>query len=144
VLPPSFTPCNDYFFLRDSPALLYAIATACFCGFPASTSRRMFSLKPALVLAFFPPISGIFDSLSINACFLCTHPLGWVYNNYENIMSEKLYTQHDLEIELLKNNQNHLFKILDRIDTHQKWMLGIMGSGFFGLLGLMAHGFHWF
>lgn len=58
-------------------------------------------------------------------------------------MSEKIYTQHDLDIELLKNNQSHLFKMLDRIDSHQKWMLGIMGSGFLGLLGLMAHGFKW-
>lgn len=57
-------------------------------------------------------------------------------------MNEKLYTQHDLDIELIKNNQSHLFKMLDRIDTHQKWMIAIMGSGFLGLLGLMAHGFH--
>ena len=59
-------------------------------------------------------------------------------------MSEKVYTQHDLDIVLLKNNQSHLFKILDRIESNQKWMLGLMGSGFFGLLGLMAHGFKWF
>ncbi len=58
-------------------------------------------------------------------------------------MSEKLYTQHELDIELLKNNQSHLFKMLDRIDAHQKWILGVMGSGFVGLLGLMAHGFKW-
>ncbi len=58
-------------------------------------------------------------------------------------MSEKLYTQHDLDIELIKNNQSHLFKILDRIETHQKWILGLMGSGFVGLLGLLAHGFKW-
>ncbi len=58
-------------------------------------------------------------------------------------MSEKLYTKDELDIELLKNNQSHLFKILDRIESHQKWMLGIMGSGFISLLGLMAHGFKW-
>ncbi len=58
-------------------------------------------------------------------------------------MNEKLYTQDELDIELLKNNQSHLFKILDRIESHQRWMLGIIGSGFIGLLGLMAHGFKW-
>lgn len=58
-------------------------------------------------------------------------------------MNRKMYTQHDLEIEILKNNQSHLFKILDRIESNQKWMFGLMGSGFIGLLGLMAHGFKW-
>lgn len=59
-------------------------------------------------------------------------------------MSEKLYTQHDLDIELLKNNQSHLFKMLDKIESHQKWLLGLMGTGFVGILSLLAHGFHWF
>jgi hypothetical protein len=57
--------------------------------------------------------------------------------------NEKLYTKQELDIELLKNNQNHLFKILDEIKSNQKWMLGIMGTGFIGLLSLMAHGFKW-
>jgi hypothetical protein len=57
--------------------------------------------------------------------------------------NEKMYTQQELDIELLKNNQNHLFKILDEIKSNQKWMLGIMGTGFIGLLSLMAHGFKW-
>ena len=59
------------------------------------------------------------------------------------VMNEKIYTQHDLDIELLKNNQSFLFKTLERIESNQKWMIGIMGSGFIGLLGLMAHGFKW-
>ncbi len=58
-------------------------------------------------------------------------------------MSEKLYTQDELEIELLKNNQSFLFKTLERIESNQKWMFGLVGSGFVGLLGLMAHGFKW-
>jgi len=58
-------------------------------------------------------------------------------------MSDKLYTQEQLDIELLKVNESHLFKILDRIESQQKWILGLMGSGFLGLLGLMAHGFKW-
>lgn len=58
-------------------------------------------------------------------------------------MNEKIYTQHDLDIELIKNNQNYLFKALERIESNQKWMFGLMGSGFVGLLGLMAHGFKW-
>ena len=56
-------------------------------------------------------------------------------NEYDDISEE--------DIELLKNNQTHLFKMLDRIDLHQKWTLGIMGSGFLSLFGLMIHGFHW-
>ena len=58
-------------------------------------------------------------------------------------MSDKLYTQQELDIELIKNNQSYLFKTLERIESNQKWMLGVMGSGFLGLLGLMAHGFRW-
>ena len=59
------------------------------------------------------------------------------------MQNQVTYTQDQLEIELLKNNQSHLFKILDRIEAHQRWILGLMSSGFIGLLGLMAHGFHW-
>ena len=64
--------------------------------------------------------------------------------------SETFYTQEQLEIELLKqknediyNNFMHIYKTLDRIESHQKWMLGLMGTGFIGLLSLMAHGFKW-
>lgn len=55
----------------------------------------------------------------------------------------KLFTQEQLDIELLKNNNSHLFKTLDRMESNQKWMLGLMGTGFIGLLSLMAHGFKW-
>lgn len=65
-------------------------------------------------------------------------------------MSEKLYNQEQLDIELLKQkneefhrNFAHIFKILDKIESNQRWMLSLMGSGFLGLLGLMAHGFKW-
>ncbi len=61
-----------------------------------------------------------------------------------NKMSDnKKYTQEELDIALLKNNDSHLFKTLDRLESHQKWLLGIVSSGFMGLLGLMAHGFKW-
>jgi len=64
------------------------------------------------------------------------------------MLQEKIYTQEQMDLaliglELLKNNQAQLFKILERLESHQKWILGIMGSGFIGLLGLMAHGFKW-
>ena len=59
------------------------------------------------------------------------------------MIGEKLYTQEQLDIELLKNNDSHLFKALERIEAQQKWILGIMGAGFLGLLSLMAHGFKW-
>lgn len=30
-----------------------------------------------------------------------------------------------------------------RLDSHFRWLLGIMLAGFGALLGVMAHGFHW-
>lgn len=56
---------------------------------------------------------------------------------------QQLFSKEQLDIELLKNNNSHLFKTLERIESHQKWMLGLMGTGFVGLLSLMAHGFKW-
>lgn len=56
---------------------------------------------------------------------------------------DKLYTQQELDVELLKNNQGHIFKVLDKIESQQRWILGLMGTGFLGLLGLMARGFKW-
>ena len=58
-------------------------------------------------------------------------------------MTQPIYTQEQLDIALLKNNQNHVFKLLDKIESQQRWLLGIMSSGFIGTLGLMAHGFKW-
>ena len=55
----------------------------------------------------------------------------------------KLYTQEQLDIELLKHKNDEIYRTLDRIESHQKWMLGLMGTGFLGLLSLMAHGFKW-
>ncbi len=60
-----------------------------------------------------------------------------------DMSQEKIYTQDQLEIEIIKNNENHLFKILERLESNQKWILGLMGSGFIGLLGLTAHRFKW-
>ena len=54
-----------------------------------------------------------------------------------------MYTQEQLDIELLKQNDSNLFKTLDRIESHQKWLIGVMSTGFLGLLGLIAHGFKW-
>jgi hypothetical protein len=66
--------------------------------------------------------------------------------------SSKMYTQEQLEIELLKNNQSHIFKVLDRIDqkvdSHFHWTLGlILGMYAIGLTGLIAaigHSYNWF
>jgi hypothetical protein len=56
---------------------------------------------------------------------------------------EILYTQQELDIELLKQKDNELEKTLDRIESTQRWMFGLMGTGFLGMLSLLAHGFHW-
>jgi hypothetical protein len=58
-------------------------------------------------------------------------------------MKEKIYSQEEVDIKILQNNSSHLFKTLDRLESHQKWLLGVMSTGFLGLLGLMAHGFKW-
>jgi|FreactTroBogLake_1042271.scaffolds.fasta_scaffold38905_2 hypothetical protein len=55
----------------------------------------------------------------------------------------EFYTREQVDIEILKNNDSHLFKTLERIESNQKWILGLMGTGFLGLLSLMAHGFKW-
>lgn len=55
----------------------------------------------------------------------------------------KTFTQEQLDIELLKQKNDDFSKTLDRIESNQRWMFGVMGSGFLGLLGLMAHGFKW-
>lgn len=59
------------------------------------------------------------------------------------INNEKMYTQEQLDIDILKNNNTHLFRTLERIESHQKWLIGVMVSGFLGLLLLIAHGFKW-
>jgi hypothetical protein len=63
---------------------------------------------------------------------------------------QKLFTQEQLDIELLKQKNGdisitfgQIYKTLDRIESQQKWLLGLMGTGFLGLLSLMAHGFKW-
>lgn len=53
--------------------------------------------------------------------------------------------------EIAKNTKATLERIdrrLDTIETNQRtdfrWLLGIILGGYVGLLGVMAHGFHWF
>lgn len=65
-------------------------------------------------------------------------------------MTQKTYTQEQLDIEILKqkNEDFHrsferIYKLLDRIESQQKWMFSLIGSALLGLLGLIAHGFHW-
>jgi len=53
------------------------------------------------------------------------------------------YTQEQLDIALLKQKNDTFNQALNRIEGNQKWLLGLMGSGFIGLLGLIAHGFKW-
>jgi len=68
-------------------------------------------------------------------------------------MKEQLmYTQEQLDIELLKNNQGHIFKILERleqkVDSHFHWTVGLMFGlytmGLSGLIGALGHAYGWF
>lgn len=65
-------------------------------------------------------------------------------------MKELTDTQEQLEIALLKQRKedidktfDYFYKAIDEINSNQRCWLGLMGSGFLGLLGLMAHGFKW-
>jgi hypothetical protein len=53
------------------------------------------------------------------------------------------FTREQLNIELLKQKNDSFNETLKQIMSHQRWMLGLMGTGFLGLLGLMARGFKW-
>lgn len=57
--------------------------------------------------------------------------------------NQEFYTKEQVEIELIKQNNSYIIKTLDRIESQQKWLIGVMTSGFVGLLGLIAHGFKW-
>ena len=75
-------------------------------------------------------------------------------------MSEAImYTQEQMDIAILKNNQGNLSKMLERIegrfdkleqkvDSHFHWTLGwIFGMypmGLIGLIGALGHAYGWF
>ena len=54
-----------------------------------------------------------------------------------------MYTQHDIDIALLKEKDTSIELALSRIENTQKWMFSLMSSAFIGIFGLMAHGFKW-
>ena len=77
--------------------------------------------------------------------------------------SQAIYTQEQLDIALLKNNQSNISKTLDRIesnfnsrldkidqkvDSHFHWMLGLIigmyAMGVTGLIGALGHAYNWF
>lgn len=69
-------------------------------------------------------------------------------------MNQKLYTQEEVDIKLLNSKNDNFEKSLERIerylgrldsklDSRCIWLLGLMGTGFLGILSLMAHGFNW-
>jgi hypothetical protein len=70
-------------------------------------------------------------------------------------MSQQLmYTQDQLNIELLKQGQGQVSQTLNRIETELlqmdrkieanfRWVLTVMGTVGIGILGIMAHGFKW-
>jgi len=70
------------------------------------------------------------------------------------VKNSELYTQEQMDIALLKNTndefhrsneriEKHLEKIENNMNANMKWLLGLMGTGFIGILSLMAHGFKW-
>lgn len=77
-------------------------------------------------------------------------------------MSAAMYTQEQMDIALLKQEQGNISQSifgmdkrmdgierkLDHLESEMKanffWLLGLYGLGFMTLLGFMAHGFKWF
>lgn len=43
-------------------------------------------------------------------------------------MIERVYTekehQNEIQLKLLENNQSHVFKTMERIESHHRWLLG--------------------
>lgn len=73
--------------------------------------------------------------------------------------NNKIYTQEQLDLELMKNNQSNLSKTLERIestfhrleqkvDSHFHWTVGLMFGlytmGLSGLIGALGHAYNWF
>lgn len=69
-------------------------------------------------------------------------------------MSELIYTQEQLDIELLKQSkdtvgqtlvriENELLQMDKKIESNFRWVLTVMGTVGIGMLGVMAHGFKW-
>lgn len=76
---------------------------------------------------------------------------------------QHMYTQDQLDIALLKNNQSSFMKSLERIensitsrldkldqkvDSHFHWTLGLIfgmyAMGLTGLIGALGHAYNWF
>ncbi len=64
----------------------------------------------------------------------------------------QMYTKEQLDLELIKNNNNHIFKALERleqkVDSHFHWTLGLIfgmyAMGLTGLIGALGHAYGWF
>lgn len=51
-----------------------------------------------------------------------------LHSGRENIMKERLYTEQELQVKILETNQSHAFKTMDRLETQQRWMMGLMAG----------------
>lgn len=59
-------------------------------------------------------------------------------------MDQKFEVKFETKIEVIDQKFETKFdKLTAHIDSNFKWLLGFMISGFIGMMGLMAHGFHW-
>lgn len=64
----------------------------------------------------------------------------------------QMYTQEQMDIALLKNNQTGILKTLERletkVDSHFHWTLGLIfgmyAMGLTGLIGALGHAYGWF
>ena len=67
-------------------------------------------------------------------------------------MTQKLYTQEQVDIEILKTHQGQMFKVLERleqkVDSHFHWTMGSISVLYISLIGTLvtalAKSLHWF
>jgi len=68
------------------------------------------------------------------------------------VVENKTYSQNDLDIAIIKTEQGHMFKILERleskVDSHFYWTLGSISVLYVSLIGILvtalAKSFKWF
>ncbi len=61
-----------------------------------------------------------------------------------DLLYEQRMTRVETTIENLTQTMKEIRQDMREIRIDYRWILGIMLTGFTGLFGLMAHGFHWF
>lgn len=52
---------------------------------------------------------------------------------------QKTYNEQDLRLAIIENQQSHAFKTMDRLESQQRWMMGLM-AGLYVLIASIYFG----